>query len=47
MKYNYQKKFIPQLTIDTKFFHPAFANPYTKAAVGAKCALLHNWQLGA
>jgi hypothetical protein len=43
-----QKKFIPQLAIDTKFFHRAFANPCkTKGAVGEVCTLLHNWQLGA
>jgi hypothetical protein len=24
-----QKKFIPQLAIDTQFFHSAFVNPFT------------------
>jgi hypothetical protein len=45
------KKSIPQLAIDTKFFHRAFANPFvqckSKGAVGVMCALLSNWQLGA
>jgi hypothetical protein len=29
MKGDNQKKFFPQLAIDTKFFHYAFANPCT------------------
>ncbi len=29
MKDDNKKKFIPQLAIDTKFFHRAFANPCT------------------
>jgi hypothetical protein len=32
-------KFIPQLAIDSEFFHCVFANPYkTKGAVKAVCA---------
>jgi hypothetical protein len=46
-----QKKFIPQLAIDTEFFItnlPILAvRSKTKGAVGAVCALLCNWQLGA
>ncbi len=50
MKDGNQKKFIPQLAIDTEIFHRAFpilVRCETKVAVEALCILLHNWQLGA
>jgi hypothetical protein len=40
-----QKKFIPQLAIDTEYFQRAFAKFVrckAKGAVGAVCALLRN-----
>jgi hypothetical protein len=44
------KKLIPQLAIDSEFFHRRiYQSLYdvckTKGAVGAVCALLRNWQL--
>jgi hypothetical protein len=44
------KKFIAQLPIDSEFFTahlPILVQCKTKGAVGAVCALLRNWQLGA
>jgi hypothetical protein len=48
MKDDGQKKFTPQLEIDSEFVHSAFASPCTmkrKCTIGAVCALLRNWQL--
>jgi hypothetical protein len=44
------KKICSALVIDTEFFHkhlPILVRYKTKGAVGAVCALLCNWQLGA
>jgi hypothetical protein len=45
-----QKKFIPQLVVDTEFFSahlPILVRCKTKGAVGTVFALLRNWQLNA
>jgi hypothetical protein len=51
MKDGNQKQFIPQLAIDTEFFHLTFANTCvgckTKGAVRAVYTFLRNLQLGA
>jgi hypothetical protein len=36
-----QKKFIPQLAIDTEFFHSAFVNPCMSERCALYCAFAH------